>query len=154
MRFVPKSEEELNPLLTPGDYDAEVAKAENAVSKKGNEMIKISLRVFDRGGGTIILTDYLLESMAKKLKHFCDSAGLMDLYERGELDAEACQGASVVVRLKVKHDETGTYPPQNAVDDYVTPSSLPKNPPPKGTGMTGKQMAALNAELQDGEIPF
>jgi hypothetical protein len=154
MRFVPKSEDELNPLLPAGDYDAEVTKAEAAVSQKKNDMIKLTLRIFDHNGGTIIINDYLLEAMLKKLKHFCDSAGLTDIYERGELTPECCHGASVIVKLKIKHDETGVYPPKNAVDDYVTRKSLPKNPQPRGTGLSGRQLADANAELAADECPF
>jgi hypothetical protein len=161
MRFVPKSEDELNPLLLPGDYEAEVIKSDEAVSKSsGNDMIKICLKLYGRNGDTVLLNDYLLESFPKKLKHFCDSAGLMDVYESGELSAEHCKGVTVIARIKVKNDPQ--YGEQNAVEDYVTPSVLPKCPPPpkpkaEGTGKSAKQVAAVNAEfrtVEGNEIPF
>lgn len=154
MRFTPKSEEEMNPLLPPGDYDAEVIKAEETVSSKGNDMIKLTLCLYDTDGAKVFITDYLLEAMLKKLKHFCDSAGLAEVYARGELTAEACRGATVIVKIKQKIDETGQYPPKNEVDDYLTKKGLPKMPPaPMGSQMSSGQLAEANRSLGD-DVPF
>lgn len=153
MRVTPKTDDELNPLLLPGDYDAEVWKSEEKKSQKGNDMIELGLRVF-HDGGNVLLNDWLLDSVPAKLKHFCDSAGLTDLYESGELTAESCKGANVRVKVKVrKSDEYGD---QNTVADYVARSVLPKNPKPKaiGTGLSGAQVAAINAAAEADDIPF
>jgi hypothetical protein len=157
MRVTPKTDEELNPLLMPGEYDAEVYQAEEKVSQKGNEMIEIRLKVYHDGGTPILLRDWLLDSVPEKLKRFCEAAGLIDLYEAGELTAEGCCGASVRVKLKIKNDPQ--YGDQNSIGGYVVKRKLPLNPPnnpkPKavGIGKTPAQIAAYD-ELNDDSIPF
>lgn len=154
MRVTPKTDDELNPVLPPGDYDAEVVKAEQKESKKGNDMIAIKLRVF-HDGGTIIVDDWLLDNVPAKLKRFCESAGLIDEYEAGELTAESCHERSVRVKLKIDRDETGQYGDKNAVAGYVAKRTLPLNPkPPLGTGMSGAQVAAINEAAGAEDIPF
>ena len=116
MQFRPKSDDELNPVFPPGEYDAEVVKAEEKVSKRsGKEMIEIGLKVYS-GEDTIYVKDWLMESVAKKLKQFCKAAGLSELYDLGTLTAEDCKGRSVRVRLKVEASEQ--YGDQNSVADY------------------------------------
>jgi len=94
MRFTPKSETELSmtKLLKPGIYDFYVEYAEEAVSKKGNEMIKVTLNTWDQEGKQYVLYDYLLEAMAYKLKHFAEATGLGEQYHNGQLSAEDCKG--------------------------------------------------------------
>jgi hypothetical protein len=158
MRFTPKTDEELNPLLMPGEYDAEVYQAEEKVSSKGNDMIEVRLKVYHDGGPPILLRDWLLDSVPAKLKRFCESAGLMDLYEAGELTAESCAGSEVRVQLKIKTDPQ--YGEQNAIGGYVAKRKLALNPPPpkpkpQGTGMSAAQMAAVNEQFpEDDSIPF
>lgn len=156
MRVTPKTDEELNPLLMPGEYDAEVYQAEEKTSQKGNEMIELRLKVY-HDVGTIILRDWLLDSntiSASKLKRFCESAGLLDLYAAGELVAESCVGAAVRVRLTIKADPQ--YGEQNAIGGYVGRRKLPLNPKPKaeGTGVSAAQMAAVNEQFSADDIPF
>src|SRR5688572_7178309 len=118
MRFQPKQEHELRDLLPKGIYTAEVIDAEDKVSKSGNDMIKISLRVY-HDAGKVLLDDYLLEAIAYKLRHFCVACGILDIYERGELTAADCKGHTVQVKLTIKSDDTGQYHDQNSVSDYV-----------------------------------
>jgi hypothetical protein len=48
MRFEPKTEAELAraALIKPGEYDFEVVNATEEISKSGNEMIKLRLKIF------------------------------------------------------------------------------------------------------------
>lgn len=154
MKVTPKTDDELNPLLFPGEYDAEVIKAEEKISAKGNDMIAIVLRVFHDGSVPVLVNDYLLDSVPDKLKRFCESAGLINEYEAGELDADGCKGASVRVKLKIDKDKTGDFPDKNAVAGYVAKRKLPLNPEAKGTGHTGAKVAAMNAAAEADDVPF
>lgn len=121
MQFAPKTDKELaEALLWPkGEYDFEVLEAVDAVSKSGNDMIKLKLCCFF-GEKQKQVTDYLLASMEHRLKHFCDAAGLAEVYAKGELSAELCKGRTGKVKLKV--EEQPGYNPKMAVADYVKPA--------------------------------
>jgi len=110
MKFIPSI------LLPEGQYDFEVLESYDMVSKQGNEMIKLILRVFNEEGRETVVRDYLVAAMAHKISHFCICADLSENYERGELSAADCEGASGSLHLIVSH-EVG-YDPQNQVKDY------------------------------------
>ena len=55
MNFAPKSKDELNPTLHDGEYAATVVKAEEKVSRGGNDMIALKLRAEAPGGGSVII---------------------------------------------------------------------------------------------------
>ncbi len=117
MKFTPKTEEDLKreALLEAGTYDFEVVSAEDAVSKSGNEMIAIKLRVFsDRGERSV--RDWLMPSMGFKLRHFAETTGMVAAYDAGTFNAEDCKGRTGRVILTIKDSEQ--YGPQNNVKDY------------------------------------
>lgn len=135
-QYDPKSVVETIPA---GTYDAVVKKAEDQVSKSGNDMIKLILTVYTPAGIPVDVFDYLVfqNSMLYKVKHFCDSAGLN--FDKGELEAGDCVDKNVRVKLKVESDDE--YGDQNKVADYVKrngPSPAPTAAKPK----------------KDEEIPF
>lgn len=119
MRVTPKTEEEVqrNRLLTPGECDFEVRKAENVTSSKGNEMIKLTLEVWDCDSKNAIVWDYLLDKMPHKVRHFCYAVGLGRAYEAGQVDAEQCEGKSG--RLLIRNSQDPGYDAKNEVADYV-----------------------------------
>ena len=125
MRFDPKTELELalDRLLPEGVYDFQVVNAEDSVSSKGNEMIKLTIKVFSDGGHDIVIMDYLLSAMARKLRHFAYAVGLGDAYEHGMIDAVHCLGRSGKIELIVEEGkqkpEGGNYPAKNSVKDYI-----------------------------------
>ncbi len=127
MRFQPKSEESIQEerLMAAGEYDFEVNSAEDTTSKNGNEMIKLELRIWDDQGRERILTDFLLEKMAAKLRHFSDSAGILNQYEQGAMSASACERKQGRVKIAIEEDKTGQYPPKNVVKDYITRKAKP-----------------------------
>lgn len=146
MRIQPKSQEQidLEGLIEPGVYDFELIKAEDKVSKKGNEMIKATLKVF-HGDTSSLVDDYLMEAMMGKLLHFCNEVGLSDLYQAGELHAADCVGKCGKVKIVVEPEKTieqdgesKTFAAKNSVKDYGegkranTDAKGPKlNSPPK-----------------------
>ena len=132
MDFTPKSEDEIKraSLLEAGEYDFEILLANHATSKSGNEMIKIKLGIYSGDRITNHVFDYLLPAMEAKLRHFCDSVGLLSKYEQGTLCAEDCQGRSGRCKLVIKEQEG--YPPKNDIRDYLCR-------PAKGIEMTKQQ---------------
>lgn len=120
MNFTPKKDEELNSfdVFPKGEYDFEVVKAVDETSKAGNTMIKLEIDIFAPNGKKSRVFDYLLESLAYKLKHFCQAVGLHDEYEEGNINADMCFNRSGKCIISIKHDKTGNYPDKNEVRDY------------------------------------
>lgn len=118
MQFTPKSKDELRPTLPDGEYSATVIKAEDTVSKRGNDMIAITLRVY--GDDVNVLgNDWLIPSSQGmwKVFDFCDAAGLMERYNAGDLTAQDCLNANVLV--KVETEEQEAYGPQLRIRGYL-----------------------------------
>ncbi len=131
MRVTPRSEQELQESLVmpKGIYKFEVASAEEAVSKSGNEMIKLQLRIWDKEGKVHILYDYLLDSLPFKLRHFAEYVGLIEKYNMGGINAEDCLYKSGSVELMIQ-EAKDNYPMKNAVKDYVKTDRSAKVSPP------------------------
>lgn len=131
MHFAPKSEEEVAAanLFPAGTYDFEVQNAEDAVSKAGNEMIKLTLRVFAPDGSATTVFDYLLESAAYKLRHASSACGLISQYEKGSLAAEDFVGKQGRVKIRIQKDVSGQYPDKNSVSDYVATNGSARGAP-------------------------
>jgi hypothetical protein len=122
LSFKPKGEEELKQfdLLPAGEYDFEVLAAEHQTSRKtGAAMIKLKLGVYRPNGSQQFVWDYLVAAMEAKLRHFCDSTGLLPKYQAGTLAPEDCTGRSGKCKLIIREDKTGQYQPKNEVKDYV-----------------------------------
>jgi len=149
MRFTPKTDEEINAenMLAPGIYSFEVINAENKVSKKDNEMIVLSLQIFDHDGNHAQrINDYLLESMAFKLKHAAEACGFGDQYKSGDLQAEWFVGKTGQVRVGVEPAKDN-YPARNSIKDYIVKKDGEPDTPMVASGKTP------SADLGDA-IPF
>ena len=146
MNFTPKSEEEIQSanLLQPGIYNFLVSKAEDTTSKSGNEMIKLTLTVWDNNGHEHIVFDYLLEAIAYKVRHFSDATSLLDKYLSGCLNAEDCLGksghVSIIIQDGAAKGDGTNYPNRNAVKDYIKKENSP--------------VVSNSEEFKDDEIPF
>jgi len=161
MRFTPKSEDELNPLIPPGDYDGAVLKAEEKLSKAGNEMIALTLRIYLADGNTALVNDWLMEKVQYKLLNFCNATGLRPVYDSGELQADHCIGKSVKVKLTIKMDEI--HGDQNSVKDYVCEKAKPAasgvspgapRAKPGSAPYADPNAVGVAAEAGDEDIPF
>jgi len=121
MRFTALSAEEIqeSKLVVEGQYHGEVMEAEDTVSKAGNEMIKLVLRIYDQKDKAHFIKDYLMEAMQFKLLHFCESTNLSEQYKSGLLAASHCIGKKVVIDVIVETDDSGKYLPKNSIKDYV-----------------------------------
>lgn len=124
MRFSPMSEDELASasLLEPGVYPFEVIAANEEISKAGNEMIKIKINVFGSDGKQAHVFDYLMEKLQFKLRHFCETTGLLAKYEAGTLSELDCEGKAGFVKIKID-PANGSYSAKNSVQDYVKPAA-------------------------------
>lgn len=121
MDFKPKDEKDLNSfdLLPDGSvYDFEVLEATDETSKSGNDMIKLKIGIYTSEKIGPRIFDYLLEAMEAKLRHFCDSVGLLSEYEQGSLDAYSCRGRSGKCKIGIQPAKD-TYPAKNVIKDYI-----------------------------------
>jgi len=128
MKITKKTDQELQEmsLIEPGQYPFEVIEAEDRISKSGNEMIWLKLKIWDSLGRERFIFDYLLDSMAHKVKHFCDITNMQDKYENENLLATDCLGKSGHLDLIIQKDKTGQYADRNSVRDYVVKKSVEK----------------------------
>lgn len=127
MNFQPKTAEEIKAVeakraeqfLIPNktECDFEVVEATDETSRAGNGMIHVKLHVF-HGNGYKIIDDYLLGAMEAKLRHFCETTGMLTKYEAGTLAAADCKGRGGKVVIRVEKAK-GDYPAKNVVRDYV-----------------------------------
>lgn len=136
LSFQPKTEAQLaeaNLIPDKSECDFEVLQAWDKVSKAGSPMIHVKLNVYREDGTGKFIDDYLLGAMEAKLRHFCDTTGLLPQYQAGSLCAADCVGRAGKVRVGIEKDETGQYPPKNKIKDYVVRKAKPLTsaPPPK-----------------------
>jgi len=128
-----------------GNYDFEVMAVEEKVSKSGNEMIELRLKVYDATGNSQTIWDYLLDNIAYKIAHACEAMGLSDQYAVGELHAEDFIGKTGTLVLYIKKAQNG-YPEKNAVADYVKSRPAARIQP--------RAKASAGGGDLDDEIPF
>ena len=124
MRFTPKTEAELkeSELLPEGEYTFEILTAEDTQSKStGNDMLKLSLRIFENGGeNSQRVFDYLvsIDSMIWKIRHFAEAIGMLPEYESGEMLAETLPGRTGKCKIVIQ-PASGQWDAKNAVKDYL-----------------------------------
>lgn len=149
--FEPLTEAELQTanLIEPGVYDFEVIKSTKRPSKAGNPMAELTLNVWDKKGKTKTVFDYLVFTSAalsiKKIKHFCDSTGLVEEYKKGSLPEELV-GLSGKVAIDIQDEmpkpSGGYYPSKNVVIDYMK------------EGLVESKSANSSDSFKDDDIPF
>lgn len=157
MQFNSRSREELarESLTPPGEYDFEIISAEETTSKKGNEMIKLKLRVFVENG-EIHVYDYLVAGMEYKLANFCDAIGRSDDYDDGEINADNLVGCAGKLKLVIeeaeKDKDTGEvkWPAKNVVKTYIAG----KKGQEKMAERRVKTAPKAAVKTDDEEIPF
>lgn len=136
-------------LWPRGLYDFEVVEAKERVSKAGNDMIELVVKVYNPEGRYRQIFDYLVETDATgyKLRHFAKAVNLLAQYEKGELSADDCVGRTGRCQLAIKKDNNGVYPDKNVIQDYE-PVVHESTKPLVSTGGT-----TTNKDFDD-EIPF
>lgn len=114
-----------------GEYAFEVMFAEDKLSKASNkEMIEIVVRIWNKAGEMRELKDWLTTGFMHKLKHFCQTTNLMELYESGTLRAGQCMYKTGTLLLGVEKGKPdgkgGMFPDRNNVVDYIAKPSESK----------------------------
>jgi len=150
MKFTSYTKDELLDamLLPAGTYPFTIIEAQDTVSKAGNDMIKLQLRVYTPDGADRFVYDYLLEKFGLKLLAFCESVGLEGAYAAGELNAELCKGREGFVKLEIRGAQGG-FGPQNQVESYV-----PRGVVPEGTAKSAPTTQIPGIPDDADEIPF
>jgi len=123
MQFKPLTDKEIAELgLWPeGEYVFEVLeytmlggkefKTEDRLSKNNHQMIQLVLNVYNSEGKFITLLDFLLEAMAFKFKHACQTTGMEDKYNSGQILAHNFIGKHGNLREVIRNGEKdGQYP--------------------------------------------
>jgi len=153
MNFSPKTADEISTfsLLEKGVYNFRVTKAEDQISKSGNEMIKLTLQIWDKAGDSHFIFDYLLEKAAYKLRHFAECCGLIDKYNLGAFSAGDCEGregkVDIIVQPGQPKPDGGFYADKNAVKDYVVGDKV--------VSILGKRLPSVKIEEGfDDDFPF
>jgi Protein of unknown function (DUF669) len=161
MRVEPISANEANSggggePFRPGEYDFIVQAAEETTSAKGNDMLKLTLHIYNQDGEKRTVFDYILSSKAGawKARHLMEAISLTEQYEQGNMDPFVIEGRPG--RCKVGIDPANAqYPAKNKVQDYLG------NVAPAGTGYTGVSAPRAPSSLQkapagdiDDEVPF
>lgn len=106
-------------LVEPGNYDFEVVDAQERMSKSGNEMIELQVKIWDKNGRGRVLFDYLLSALEFKLGHFAECTGLFDKYQEGALSAEDCIGKSGQCKVYIQKSKDPQYGDKNSIADYL-----------------------------------
>lgn len=129
MEFEPKTREQAEeeskfPVWAAGIYDFEVTKAVEKVSKKGNQMIEVTLKVFNDEGKEQLVFDYLMAAFPLKLIDACECMGLSTEYNNGCLQPYQLEGKTGKLRLNIRPKTTDKasgkeYPEKNDVHGYV-----------------------------------
>jgi hypothetical protein len=119
MQFDSKTKEQIQDekVLPEGEYQFQVSNAKETVSKKGSDMIALTLSVTAADGSKRVVRDWLLDNQHEKLMGFCEATGISDLYASGKLGATDCLGLKGYAKLKVENSKQ--FGPQNKVAFYV-----------------------------------
>ena len=150
MKFEPKSEEQIQRerCLPAGVYDFEVVDATEKQSRSGKDMIELKLSVFV-DDHAVQVRDWIVEGFDWKLRHFCDTCGLLNQYEAGTITAEDCVGQAGTVQIVVK--DSPDFGPQNSVKDY----GAGKKPQKTSELAVGKPSARKQvAKMDEDDMPF
>lgn len=153
MRFTPNEESEEKRLLEPGEYRFKIVKAEEAVSKSGNDMIKLTLAIDGQ-----LITEYLvyLDKMAWKVKAFCESVGMLESWDDGEILASRLTHREGMAKIDIEKRES--YDDRNRVAKWLPPpdgfeSAPAKDPVEQVTDALGGSVAAADEDEEE-ELPF
>ena len=148
MRVNPKSEEEIARagLLPAGEYGFEIVEAEDKVSKAGNEMVELKVKLFGPDGDATVF-DYLIDGgrSAFKVRHFAESTGMIGQYERGDMPAHLMVGKTGRCKVAITKDKNGQYPDKNGIADYIKATGAP---------VQSRRPASPPKQDLDDDIPF
>ncbi len=106
------------PQLWRGSFPAEFTAAWETKSKRDNDMIAVTLAVFN-GAEQREFRDWFTasERSAAKVRHACEAVGKLASYEAGVIAADDFPGQRVQVVLDVEKGRAG-FPARSVIVDY------------------------------------
>ena len=109
-------------LLKSAWCDATISEASEQESKRGNDMMKITVIVDDGAGEERTFTDYLTDTAfgGVKLRHCCAARGVLAKFEAGSIDQSDFPGP---VRVKIGVEKRRGYADRNIIEDYAAADS-------------------------------
>lgn len=136
MRFEAKTKQQIQDekTLPEGVYPFKVTKAVDGRSKKGDEMIALTLQCYQDNGPARLVNDRLgaWAFGQEKILNFCEATGIVELYASGIFSATDCEGLEGYVKLGIEtSDQYGT---KNVVKNYV-PEPAKAQPAPKPSSL-------------------
>lgn len=142
-----------------GEYDFIIYMAEEGKSRAGNDMLTLTLHVFNRDGEKKNLKDYIVATAggAWKARHMMESIGLAKRYDQGIIEPREIEGKPG--RCKLLVEPAGEYPAKNSVVDYLVnkqaESAISYGPANAATRLLqqGAAQAASGRIIED-DIPF
>ena len=128
--FQPKSDDELQRemLIPEGEYNFEITKATEKVSKAGNPMIEIAIKVWDKEGKERYVYDYLMTSrpsLLYRIKNLCEAIGKNEIYEKGQISETDLYGASGKLTISIQSASV-QHPAKNIVKNYIASEIKPE----------------------------
>ena len=108
--------------LPVGYYKFECVGAENKLSKAGNEMLVLNLKITDNSGKNNLLQFYVTHKGLYNLKDFWDSVGEPEMFKKlaDNEDLSLYEGKVGVVKTKIDRRDYGEIVYLNAgVDHFV-----------------------------------
>ena len=159
MRFIPKTSEELEaerPAFEPwpvGEYDFEIVKAEDTVSKSsGREMLALNIKIFNSDGEYRFVNDYIVDNATWKLHQLARAVGLDAEYDSGNIEAYMLENKVGRAKIKIKPAQ-GDFPAGNQVGEYVSAAGKPVKNVSAHSTAKANGFQPQPADLDD-EIPF
>ena len=128
-------------LFPEGKYEAELLSYEEKLSKTGNEMVELKMKVYGSDGSESNIFDYLVgtKGMAWKIKAFCMAAGLP--YGQQPLPIQQAVGKLFQVKVVT---ESYDGKDRNKIDDYY----------PLSEGTQQQTSSAKGSTIPDSDLPF
>jgi hypothetical protein len=128
MQTTPKTEAEARSasrrVMLSGWHDARIVLAHEARSKRGNDMIEISVTVTDAEGHDRTFRDWLTNRAlgGLKLRHACEAVGALARYDSGEIEA-ADFPEGHTLRVKIGIEKKRGFPDRQVIEDYAASSA-------------------------------
>lgn len=161
-KFNPESVQERSFNVPNGDYPFVVVSAEERISKNNNEMISLQLECDVKLDSKLTVYENLVftEKAMFRVKQFCESTGLMEQWQSGELEADDCLGAEGIAHLEKgeKYMEVAWFVPQGGWSESPTKKTLSPEESRKrldGLKAVRSQIAAGSpSQTEHDDIPF
>lgn len=122
--------------LQEGEAKYLVINSEECVSKSGNEMLKIKLKITQENNGSSHIYDYLVsaDNCVWKISSFCKSSSNEGIYKEGSLTPEKIKGWEGLCILKKETSED--YGDQIKISHYI------------------EEANKTNEQIKDDDLPF